>query len=899
MAIDPTRYVAASASGAPDPQSQIDLDAARQAGAIAGAETGAAAGRAAGLEAGTEVAGAAGAAAGAAAGEIAGAQAGNIAGATAGAAAGTTSGTAAAQAVLAARTITGGGLATGGGTLDANRVITVTEATQGEAEAGTSGTVAMSPRRWLDAFNVRTTSVSRAVLLAASAEAARLLLDAPLFDTVAQAAAQTIPAAVGYVDTAALAVPTDEGAARYVRTSKAEIDSLGLPSQSYFRSVDRFMPNGSTDAVNGGYWVNADPIPSAFSFGVTRDTNADYVVQWQAFIDFCLLTRRPLIHDTQLISRTSDTLTLDLPTQGYPALGVMSGTSTNLSGLTVRYMGPRDRPAVQYLNPVPSGTYATHYFPNVYAFGNDGLIWPGTLDGDDVGIRTQNMQFARVYESHVYGFTKGVEHVGMRYTTVFGRHCEDNRYGRVWNTEGAIAEDSFHNQVLVLGGRIGMTSNSSALGDAYGDVVTWDKVASYRGFNNCRFEGVCYEMGATASATYRVPVWFDGVGGFNTWVGARFEFGKGPFAILDGAGGAYAHNNVFDVTFNSDGTANQVNAILEVNGACGNIMTGAGCATHSWASGALAPHANATGSGQLAYFAHPDMFLGNGSTTGQSRITEFGDAFVAHRDALVVENGQFVYVAVDVREIKQWRASYASVNGFYGRPRVVAFDADGVNLTGDATDPTWGDEPYIKGAVPGSSGQSLVATGNGYGTSGDAVSGRDLYLSVRPEVATMWFGVGGASTVAALRGLSLVGYQTRNTLDGNDLSPDGASGIGIIPVDDSGGSPLASATPGGGTVGYYARGRLIGNLAAASGQPSGWTATTAGWLAVAWAASTAYALPGRLVLNDSDKVYELLTPGTSAGSGGPTGTGTSIADGTCVWRYVGVKAVFSALAAVA
>lgn len=44
-------------------------------------------------------------------------------------------------------TITGGGLATGGGDLSANRVIAVTEASQAEAEAGASGTVVLTPRR--------------------------------------------------------------------------------------------------------------------------------------------------------------------------------------------------------------------------------------------------------------------------------------------------------------------------------------------------------------------------------------------------------------------------------------------------------------------------------------------------------------------------------------------------------------------------------------------------------------------------------------------------------------------------------------------------------------------------------------------------------------------------------
>jgi len=52
----------------------------------------------------------------------------------------------------------------------------------------------------------------------------------------------------------------------------------------------------------------------------------------------------------------------------------------------------------------------------------------------------------------------------------------------------------------------------------------------------------------------------------------------------------------------------------------------------------------------------------------------------------------------------------------------------------------------------------------------------------------------------------------------------------------------------------------------------------------AWQASTAYAV-GDSVTNDSGKVYVCDTAGTSAGSGGPTGTGANITDGTARWDF--------------
>ena len=53
---------------------------------------------------------------------------------------------------------------------------------------------------------------------------------------------------------------------------------------------------------------------------------------------------------------------------------------------------------------------------------------------------------------------------------------------------------------------------------------------------------------------------------------------------------------------------------------------------------------------------------------------------------------------------------------------------------------------------------------------------------------------------------------------------------------------------------------------------------------VAWQVSTAYELDD-IVINDTGKLYTCVTAGTSAAAGGPTGTGSAITDGTCVWDY--------------
>jgi hypothetical protein len=62
------------------------------------------------------------------------------------------------------------------------------------------------------------------------------------------------------------------------------------------------------------------------------------------------------------------------------------------------------------------------------------------------------------------------------------------------------------------------------------------------------------------------------------------------------------------------------------------------------------------------------------------------------------------------------------------------------------------------------------------------------------------------------------------------------------------------------------------------------TCDVQGVCAQTWQASTAYVV-GQHAANGGN-AYRCTTAGTSASSGGPTGTGGSISDGTVVWAYI-------------
>jgi hypothetical protein len=86
-------------------------------------------------------------------------------------------------------------------------------------------------------------------------------------------------------------------------------------------------------------------------------------------------------------------------------------------------------------------------------------------------------------------------------------------------------------------------------------------------------------------------------------------------------------------------------------------------------------------------------------------------------------------------------------------------------------------------------------------------------------------------------------------------------------------------------VGSWAATASASGLAGHFRIKAGATTHRQGLLSQAWTAATAF-LVGQHVHNGGN-VYRCTTAGTSAGAGGPSGTGGSIADNTAVWAYVG------------
>lgn len=74
------------------------------------------------------------------------------------------------------------------------------------------------------------------------------------------------------------------GGATYRRISFADLS--GVPTQAYLRTLDRYLPDGTSDELNGGYWLIADSVIDWRMFGLRCD-GSDDTVRAQAAIDFC------------------------------------------------------------------------------------------------------------------------------------------------------------------------------------------------------------------------------------------------------------------------------------------------------------------------------------------------------------------------------------------------------------------------------------------------------------------------------------------------------------------------------------------------------------------------------------------------------------------------------------
>lgn len=573
---------------------------------------------------------------------------------------------------------------------------------------------------------------------------------------------------------------------------------------------------------------------------------------------------------------------------------------------------------------------------------------------DNAGLILYNTVGCTLHVAYTYGFTNGYvlhsEDGFASYNTVHVGLVQDCRYAEVLRSiAGASPGAGFTNENTFIGGARRQTSSANLLGNAYGTVLTASDTG-YKGNNTNRWLSPCYELGSPAGATYRVPVLLDRSGVYNVWQHPRHEVGKGPFGIADNGSGITANaaclNRVELLYEAGDAATGFYAGWLQVAGAFGNTcehVTNSPKAV--WHSGPMASRVSAGGSANPKIDA--PFFFKNGATP--SRSSTAGSHVVTNAECLHLASNVGAFVEVDTRKTKTFRLTGAFLPSYAGRYQIQAFGtppawsaerlvsigmhvtndsgkvyvcdqagttatsggptgtsanitdgtarwdyagvladfAGGAPLIGVVTD-SWGTEEYVKGPSA-----KTTAYGGSYQPTADNVT--NVIFTVREDVTKVHIGYAGGTNPCALRDMSIQAFPVEATLAGVGNAYQTVNLGDPLPATSSR-FRVATAKPDtSGLHGFYSDGEIVGASGATSTTTMGWLANPGGALAAAWVSSTAYAVPGHCVVNDSGKVYKLVTAGTSAASGGPTGTGKGITDNTCVWDYLCLKAVFAAL----
>lgn len=570
--------------------------------------------------------------------------------------------------------------------------------------------------------------------------------------------------------------------------------------------------------------------------------------------------------------KTTDTITV--PAQ----------VSVDFQTAKITYAGTRNRPAMVV---GAQDIYNLATLKNI-RITSSVLDWSNT---SFIGLRCFSMNRTTVHVMAIENFTIGFELYsrGAGYQHVIHEivALTSCKYSMVLTCDGAPtpgepAGFSFINENTFIGGDMTNFSSTNGLGNSYG---VWLRQINngYSGHNNNVWYHPCFQPGDGLPGNERIPFFFDNVGSHNIVHAARHEGGRGPFAKLvapAGTGSVY--------TSGGTTTANVVGNILGVGYASGDHVvlniSESGSArlniyvrdVNPWfVEGSYATRN--IGNLAKAYNATQTTMLGGLHLTDITGVAAASIANVrTRRRSLQLSGGGNTSVGFFVKtDGNENFIAYGKWDvGSAGRIGIAAYDANFAQLTNVSA--TYPDVMSV-GVETGSLEYIFYKSdfGGCYIVTADS-SAFIFRLSAAVKYIRVFVNSGAITSIGIHRlTRSVEPLQVFSGLDTNDAVH------------------YASANPDTGIVGVYARGDVAYNATATAGQPSYWQCTTAGRVAPAWVNSTAYTV-GVLVLNDTNKIYECVTAGTSAGSGGPTGTGSAITDGTVVWNYLSPKAVFSA-----
>ena len=651
---------------------------------------------------------------------------------------------------------------------------------------------------------------------------------------------------------------TPETYTRYQRTAGGSVVAAPLATTADLDSTDSDKGAALVRLQQGGNVAQAVKWITPEMFDAVGDgTTADDTTAIQDTFDAADANGYSVRFDAGKRYKITDTVTLQ------------DGNDLDMNGSELFYAGPRDRPAL-VIGSTAANNYADLRNLSVRSSVTD---W---TDPDYVGLRLINLQRSNISIRAVVGFTVGLD-----------CYSEGSYFAYNKVTIGALADCqilqrlitvgpssvAFVNENTFIGGNFMQTGAVSGFGDAYGVVITWDKVSSYRGQNSNVWIRPSFELGyPSAGGSARDCVLFDGAGLSCRFIEARREF-SGRAMVIHSDSSFFGTNNTFSTSYNE---SNQSVSPIAYTGTRGSANTFLGSTPSeqvnpTWSSGDLINYFSSGGAANSFHVAEPFHVCSSANGNPVEIFTSSNldlDFDAVNSNGFSSSFGFFL----DTATVKEFILRTALVDNRACRIVVRCFDANGALLNDSSLT-----SRYANGII----NAWTTSFGGGYNVSSDVFkAGSIRFLDAVKSVQII---LAGGTNPARIQAVSVEALNS-------EQPPRVYSGLARQP-----GKRKATAKPDiAGTMGRYSQGDEVGNAGAAAASPAGWVATNSGRLARAWLASTAYVV-GQ-VRENGGNIYRCVTAGTSAGSGGPTGTGTAIADGSVVWNYVSPKSTFATMA---
>lgn len=670
--------------------------------------------------------------------------------------------------------------------------------------------------------------------------------DASVKDFASRAAAIliSIPSGITYLRTAGYATAGDKGGALYKKV-------VAQPSHA-----------GKLQSADTAWWEIVEDVLTPFMFGAeglasgaVGNGDDDTVAVTDCFDCAVALDAKVSLASGNF--RITDTV-------------YARNINVDFDGGRLDYDGPRDRVAFEVGDAagftVGQGV-SQRQIKDIWVRGT-AISWGDT---DYIGVRLTDVNLCNISFVGVQNFARGVQlysyNSNCAYNDFHGGHFLDNQYHWHLLTDGSVVgANEFMNENTWYSGRYANSSVASALGSSYGVVVEAVN-AGYDGHNNNRWFAPCFELGNGSGGDIRAPFWFKDAGGHFQVYSCRYEGGRGYFAYIDGTTRVITDND-FEIGYSAGSFITL--AVLETGLAAGNrvrltfttpeIQQAVSFDVNQCVSAYSATETSVRGGLCALNSASADPALFQTGITGRKNSVRLG-----------ANRGLGFYV--DCAGGETFLLSTETEGGFTGRPSVALFDVNGVRLTNVSAGAPHLISPSSAGSVTWSANYGGV-----YFTSSDQ---SNILFRISTDVRSIRVAAQEGTADCHLKRISLVRLVGDNRFPLHTYS-------GL----DHDIFTRKATNPTSGIVGRYGIGDLIYNAAAASAAVSYWQCTTAGRLASAWNNNGAY-IVGDLVKNDTNKIYICTVAGTSAGAGGPTGTGTGIVDNTVTWDYLSPLAVFT------